>query len=100
MKIEQIEFACPEVSVVIPAFNEAAGIEPVKRPDSRLDRELLLRRAVGHVIAVGDAMTVSDDQGRSAISFSLAKGLHCLQHLCAKRDARYAARKGGKGKKK
>src|SRR5262249_21170589 len=37
---------------------DAARIEAVKRPDSGFDREFLLGRALGHVVAVGDAMTV------------------------------------------
>src|SRR6185503_19183101 len=41
-----------------------AGIEPIERPHTGIDGHLLLRHAEGHVVAVRNAVAISDDQRR------------------------------------
>ena len=65
------------------AFDEPARIEAVERPDTGVDRQLLLRRALGHVVAVSDAVAVGDDQRRSGVGLGLEKSLRRLRHLGA-----------------
>src|SRR4029453_3343824 len=67
-------------------FDEPPWIEAVERPDAGVDRELLLRRAVGHVVPVGDAVAVSDDERGSGVGLRLEKRLRRLRHLGAERD--------------
>ena len=70
------------------ALDQPARIEPVERPDAGVDGQLLLRRAVRHVVAVGDAVAVGDDQRRAGIGLGFEKRLRRLRHLGAERDPR------------
>ena len=63
------------------ALHQAAGIEPVERPDSGGHGELLLRHALRHIVAMGDAVAVGDDQRRPRVRLGLEKRLRGLRHL-------------------
>ena len=67
---------------------DAARVEAVERPDAGIDRQLLLRRAVRHVVAVRDAVAVGDNQRRPRIRLGFEQRLQRLRHLGAHRDAR------------
>ena len=69
------------------ALGQAARIETVERPYAGIHRQLLLRHAVSHVVAVGDAMAVGDDERRPGIGLGLEKCLHGLRHLGPHGDA-------------
>src|SRR6185503_10625823 len=69
------------------SFRDAIRIEPVQRPDSGFDCEFLLRCALGHVVAMRDAMAVGNYQRWTMVSLGFAKRLDRLQHLRAKSNA-------------
>ena len=64
----------------------APRIEAVQRPDTGVDRELLLGGAVRHVVPVRNAVAVGDDERRPRVGFRFEKRLRRLRHLCAEGD--------------
>ena len=71
------------------SLGEAPRVEAVERPHARVDRQLLLGRAVRHVVAVGDAVAVGDDERRAGVRLGFEKGLDGLAHLRAEGHARH-----------
>ena len=71
------------------SLGAAPRVEAVERPHARVDRQLLLGRAVRHVVAVRDAVAVGDDERRSRVRLGFEKGLDGLAHLRAEGHARH-----------
>ena len=71
------------------SFGDAPRIEAVERPHARVDRQLLLGRAVRHVVAVRDAMAVGDDERRPRVRLGFEKGLDGLAHFRAEGHPRH-----------